>query len=187
MYPFIHIRCTLHNPACTSTCTSQWQIQNFPKVGAPTLQEMPTYDFAKISQKLHEIERIWAHRGGAHPSCPCRSTNASMYICTFMCTFTCTHVHISMYIQCAPLHALLCACLWTPLHTTTCTLCTLILYTTSLCHASLSTIGLFRLFINAKKKKLVLFSGRSRILRRGPSQADGSPITTPCGTCAVRI
>ena len=25
----------------------------------------PTYDFAKNSQKLHEIERIWA--GGAHP------------------------------------------------------------------------------------------------------------------------
>ena len=75
-----------------------------------------------------------------------------------MCTFTCTHVHISMYIQCAPLHALLCACLWTPLHTTTCNLCALILYTTSLCHASLNTIGLFRLFINAKKKKLVLFS-----------------------------
>ena len=24
----------------------------------------PTYDFAKISQKLHEIERIWAPRGG---------------------------------------------------------------------------------------------------------------------------
>ena len=26
----------------------------------------PTYDFAKISQKLHEIERIWT-RGGARP------------------------------------------------------------------------------------------------------------------------
>ena len=25
----------------------------------------PTYDFAKFSQKLHEIERIWAPRGGA--------------------------------------------------------------------------------------------------------------------------
>ena len=24
----------------------------------------PTYDFAKFSQKLHEIERIWAPRGG---------------------------------------------------------------------------------------------------------------------------
>ena len=28
-------------------------------MGAPTLQEVPTYDFAKISQKLHEIKRIW--------------------------------------------------------------------------------------------------------------------------------
>ena len=31
----------------------QWRIQDFPEEGAPT------YDFAKISQKLHEIERIW--------------------------------------------------------------------------------------------------------------------------------
>ena len=29
----------------------------------------PTYHFAKFSQKLHEIERIWA-RGGARPSRP---------------------------------------------------------------------------------------------------------------------
>ena len=29
----------------------------------------PTYDFAKFSQKLHEIERIWAP-GGARPSRP---------------------------------------------------------------------------------------------------------------------
>ena len=38
----------------------QWRIQDFPQVGAPTLQEggTPTYDFAKFSQKLHEIERI---------------------------------------------------------------------------------------------------------------------------------
>ena len=27
--------------------------------GAPTLQRVPTYDFAKISRKLHEIEIIW--------------------------------------------------------------------------------------------------------------------------------
>ena len=33
----------------------------------------PTYDFAKFSQKLHEIERIWAPRGGTCPSCPLRS------------------------------------------------------------------------------------------------------------------
>ena len=31
----------------------------------------PTYDFAKISQKLHEIERIWVPGGGgARPSRP---------------------------------------------------------------------------------------------------------------------
>ena len=41
----------------------QWQIQDFPEVGAPTLGEATTYDFAKISKKLHEIERIWTQRG----------------------------------------------------------------------------------------------------------------------------
>ena len=35
-----------------------------PRRGAPTLQGgPPTYDFAKFSQKLHEIERIWTPRG----------------------------------------------------------------------------------------------------------------------------
>ena len=33
----------------------------------------PTYDFAKMFQKLNEIERIWT--GGIHPSRPFRSTN----------------------------------------------------------------------------------------------------------------
>ena len=45
----------------------QWQIQDFPEEGAPTLQGVPIYDFAKYSQKLHEIERIWTPRGGTHP------------------------------------------------------------------------------------------------------------------------
>ena len=36
----------------------------FPRGGGT-----PTYDFAKISQKLHEIERIWAP-GGGRPSRP---------------------------------------------------------------------------------------------------------------------
>ena len=32
----------------------------FPEVRAPTLRRrMPTYNFPKFSQKLHEIERIW--------------------------------------------------------------------------------------------------------------------------------
>ena len=35
----------------------------FPEEGAPTLQGAPTYDFAKFSQKLHEIERIWTPGG----------------------------------------------------------------------------------------------------------------------------
>ena len=40
------------------TCHPQWWVQDFPEEGAPTLRGAPTYDFAKISQKLHEIERI---------------------------------------------------------------------------------------------------------------------------------
>ena len=45
----------------------QWRIQDFPKEGAPTLRGVPTYDIAKISQKLHEIERIWTPGGGTRP------------------------------------------------------------------------------------------------------------------------
>ena len=46
--------------------TGQWWIQDFP-----TLQRgAQTYDFAKFSQKLYEIERIWAPTGGACPSHP---------------------------------------------------------------------------------------------------------------------
>ena len=38
----------------------QWRIQDFPEEGAPTPRGgAPTYEFAKFSQKLHEIERIW--------------------------------------------------------------------------------------------------------------------------------
>ena len=37
----------------------QWRIQDYPKVGASTLQGVSTYHFAKLSQKLHENERIW--------------------------------------------------------------------------------------------------------------------------------
>ena len=50
----------------TTEHTYQWRIQDFPEVGVPTLQGAPTYDFAKISQKLHEIERIWT--GGVRPN-----------------------------------------------------------------------------------------------------------------------
>ena len=40
----------------------------FPRGGgANSPGGAPTYDFAKFSQKLHEIERIWAPRGGARP------------------------------------------------------------------------------------------------------------------------
>ena len=38
--------------------------------GANSPGGVPTYDFAKFFQKLHEIERIWAPRGGARPLCP---------------------------------------------------------------------------------------------------------------------
>ena len=41
----------------------------FPRGGgANSPGGAPTYDFAKFSQKLHEIERIWAPRRGAHPN-----------------------------------------------------------------------------------------------------------------------
>ena len=37
---------------------SQWRVQDFPEVGAQTLRGVATHDYAKISQKLHEIEII---------------------------------------------------------------------------------------------------------------------------------
>ena len=42
---------------------NQWRIQDFPEEAAPTPRGAPTYDFAKFSQKLHEIERIWTPGG----------------------------------------------------------------------------------------------------------------------------
>ena len=40
----------------------------FPRGGgANSPWGVPTYDFAKFSQKLHEIERIWTPREGVHP------------------------------------------------------------------------------------------------------------------------
>ena len=49
----------------------QWRIQDFPEAGAPTLRVwVPANDSAKISQKLHEIERIWTPRGVHVPRAP---------------------------------------------------------------------------------------------------------------------
>ena len=39
----------------------------------------PTYDFAKFSRKLHEIERIWMPRGMPLAPHPPKSANASVY------------------------------------------------------------------------------------------------------------
>ena len=35
-----------------------------PRRGSQLRRGAPTYDFAKFSQKLHEIERIWVPEGG---------------------------------------------------------------------------------------------------------------------------
>ena len=39
----------------------------------PTPRGAPTYDFAKLSQKLHEIERIWTRGGARVPRARLRS------------------------------------------------------------------------------------------------------------------
>ena len=47
----------------------QWRIQDFPKVGAPILEEVGGRQhiiLANFPKKLHEIERIWTP--GAYPS-----------------------------------------------------------------------------------------------------------------------
>ena len=41
----------------------------FPRGGGANSRGAPTFDFAKFSQKVHEIERIWTP-GGACPLCP---------------------------------------------------------------------------------------------------------------------
>ena len=49
--------------------SNQGRIQDFPEVGVQTLRGGAKIQFAKISQKLHEIERIWTPTG-ARPSRP---------------------------------------------------------------------------------------------------------------------
>ena len=52
----------------------------FPRGGgANSPGGVPTYDFAKFSQKLHEIERIWTPRGARVPRVPLRS--ATVQVC----------------------------------------------------------------------------------------------------------
>ena len=50
----------------------QGRVQDSPQEGAPILQGgggAPTYDFAKVSEELHEIEKILG-RSGAFPAPP---------------------------------------------------------------------------------------------------------------------
>ena len=75
---------------CNYWCTwhqsdlSQWQIWDFPEAGVPNLQVAPTYDFAKFSQNLYEIERIWTPGEGVCPLCPppLRSATVSIWCST---------------------------------------------------------------------------------------------------------
>ena len=60
-----------------------------PRRGPQLRRGAPTYDFAKFSQKLHEIERIWAPEGGGVPRAPLRS--ATVYS---QCYFV--HWHLRM-------------------------------------------------------------------------------------------
>ena len=47
-------------------CLVQWQIQDFPR-GGGCANFQKCYYFSNICRKLHENERIWTPRGGAHP------------------------------------------------------------------------------------------------------------------------
>ena len=58
--------------------TYQWRVQDFPEVEAPTLQGAPTYDFAKFSQKLDEIERIWTLPPGRSVLCSLPPPSSSL-------------------------------------------------------------------------------------------------------------
>ena len=55
----------LWNNAQGMIVTSAVADLGFPRGGSANFPGgAPTYDFAKFSQKLHEIERIWAPGGG---------------------------------------------------------------------------------------------------------------------------
>ena len=59
----------------------QWRIQDFPERGRQLSGGRgwaPTYDFAKFSQKLHEIERIWTPGWRASKILLCRSATARL-------------------------------------------------------------------------------------------------------------
>ena len=80
----------------------QGRSRDFPEVKVPPKLQMksiyrvnggansrggaPTYDFAKISPKLHEIERIWASGG-----VPLRSATESRYVLVFMLREGCSY------------------------------------------------------------------------------------------------
>ena len=55
-----------------------------PRRGRQLLRGAPTYDFAKFSQKLHEIERISAPGGGVPRALPLRSATD---LCYSLCQF----------------------------------------------------------------------------------------------------
>ena len=64
------------SPFCGATAVAD---PGFPRGGgANSPGGAPTYDFAKFSQKLHEIERIWTPGGGGGASkiLLCRSATA---------------------------------------------------------------------------------------------------------------
>ena len=53
-----------------SSCGKLVADPGFPRGGSANSRGAPTYDFAKFSQKLHEIERIWTPRGVRIPCAP---------------------------------------------------------------------------------------------------------------------
>ena len=63
-----------------------------PRWGVPTLPGggTPTYDFAKFSQKLHEIERIWT-AGGARPH------RSAIVPCSGALSFGNVNIHILLF------------------------------------------------------------------------------------------
>ena len=83
---------------------NQLRIQDLPEEGAPTPQRGPTYDFAIFSQKLHEIERIWAPGGASlRPPFdpPLRTYNFKLNkICVILRTLGVVLVEIGVFSYC---------------------------------------------------------------------------------------
>ena len=92
----------LHRYLKTLFSQYQWRIQDFPEEGTPTPRGggAPTYNFAIVSQKLHEIERIWTPLRSAteytFQGSIVNSRKKHLFVDFYVChSFTLAHLYVA--------------------------------------------------------------------------------------------